>query len=268
MGSRIRAVTGTAGLVVVLVALGAFTYLKGSREKMMRQNTVAHEDRLVFAATPQQLADLVMSHELVPLPGSADYTTKGVSYAFARPAVLTFVEDLAHEYRGACNGQQLVITSLARPLSLQPRNASPLSVHPAGMAVDLHVPNDAACRSWLVQRLLTLANLNVLDVTEEMHPHHLHVAVFPHAYLIWLARQPKGAFPARARSAGEELAKGHAGKGPTVATLGMGDARTAVFVSGLGVLMLVAAGPSLRRRLRRRGRRRFVGGTRADARRH
>ncbi len=176
--------------VVLLGAGGAgFTTLKGSHEKMVRQNTVAHEDHFQFAQTPDEIATLVASHQLVALPGSADYSTKGVSFAFARPQVLSFVERLAYEYHAAC-GEALVITSLVRPVSLQPRNASPLSVHPAGMAVDLHVPDPPACRAWLVKRLLTLASYNVLDVTEEIHPHHLHVAVFPNAYTAWAARQP------------------------------------------------------------------------------
>ncbi len=176
-------------MAVLGASAAGFTTLKGSHEKMVRQNTVAHEDHYLFAQTPEDIANEVAAHQLVALPGSAYYSTKGVSFAFARPQVLSFVERLAYEYNQAC-GQAMVITSLVRPISLQPRNASPLSVHPAGMAVDLHVPDPGPCRTWLVQRLLTLASYNVLDVTEEMHPHHLHVAVFPNAYVAWAAKQP------------------------------------------------------------------------------
>lgn len=189
---------GRSSSLVVRLALGAMVAgltgvagysLKGSREKMVRQNTVAHEDRFSFAQTPEDIQRLVSAGELVTFPGSADYTTKGVSFAFARPQVLSFVDRLGSEYRATC-GQPLVITSLVRPISLQPRNASPLSVHPAGMAVDLHVPDDVACRSWLVDRLVKLASLHVLDVTEERRPHHFHVAVFPRAYTLWASKQP------------------------------------------------------------------------------
>ncbi len=259
----------TAGVLLMLGAGAGFTYLKGSREKMMRQNTVAHEDHFVFAATPQQIADLVTERQLVPLPGSADYTTKGVSFPFARPAVLTFVENLAREYRANCGGQPMLITSLVRPLSLQPHNASPLSVHPAGMAVDLHVPDDPVCRSWLVKRLVTLAGYNVLDVTEEMHPHHLHVAVFPHAYLLWLAKQPKPAAPPAGSGSAAGALAARTGHAPALTSLGMGNARTLEFASALGLCALVAAGVPLRRRARARARvrrRSRVGrpGTRAD----
>jgi hypothetical protein len=181
---------GVIGLFLTAMVLVAFTTLRGSKEKMERQNAVAHEDHLVFAQTPEDIERLVTERELVALPGSANYTTKGVSFAFARPEILTFVERLGAEYRAACAGQPLVITSLVRPVSLQPRNASPLSVHPAGMAVDLHMPDPPACRTWLTKRLLDMAAANVLDVTEERHPRHLHVAVFPHAYLAWLKQQP------------------------------------------------------------------------------
>src|SRR5512140_2242533 len=164
------AAAGTTALLAMgATGATAFTTLRGSHEKMVRQNAIAHEDHFEFAQTPQDISNLVAQRQLVALPGSSDYSTKGVSFAFARPQVLDFVERLGHDYTAAC-GQPLVITSLVRPIALQPRNASPLSVHPAGMAVDLHVPDQPACRAWLVKQLLTYASYNVLDVTEEKHP--------------------------------------------------------------------------------------------------
>ncbi|MGH7465916.1 MAG: hypothetical protein ACREK1_12120, partial [Longimicrobiales bacterium] len=61
----------------------------------------------------------------------------------------------------------------------QPRNASPLSVHPAGMAVDLRVSRDAACREWLSAELLELEAMELIDATLERRPPHYHIAVFP-----------------------------------------------------------------------------------------
>jgi hypothetical protein len=152
-----------------------------------------------------------------------------VSFAYARPEVLAFVQRLGYEYQSSC-GAPLVITSVVRPISLQPRNASPLSVHPAGMAVDLHVPDQPACRSWLVQRLVAMAATNTIDVTEEKHPHHLHIAVFPRAYSAWAAKQP----PLPSSVAGEALLAGRvaaashqsepsqpSGFGASAATVGM-----------------------------------------------
>jgi hypothetical protein len=95
--------------------------------------------------------------------------------------VRAFIERIAGDYRAAC-GEQLVVTSLTRPALRQPRNASPLSVHPAGMAVDLRVSARAPCRNWLQQELLELEERGVLDATREYHPPHFHIAVFPTPY--------------------------------------------------------------------------------------
>jgi len=100
--------------------------------------------------------------------------------------VKLFLERLGAEYR-AVTGERLVVTSLTRPLSRQPRNASRLSVHPTGMAVDLRVPKSKSNRRWLERRLLALEDNVVLDVTLERHPAHYHVAVFPREYERYVA---------------------------------------------------------------------------------
>src|SRR6185295_8964622 len=110
-----------------------------------------------------------------------DYIVNDVSFPYARPAVKLFVQRLAAQYREA-TGQRLVITSLTRPINQQPENASALSVHPAGMAVDLRIPASAKHRRWLERTLLSLEDKAVLDVTRERHPAHYHVAVFPEQY--------------------------------------------------------------------------------------
>ena len=248
--SNLLAAVGTAALMgMSATGARAFTDLRGSHEKMMRQNAVAHEDHYQFARTPQDIADEVTARQLVALPGSTDYSTKGVSFAFARPQVLDFVERLAHDYHAAC-GQPLLITSLVRPIELQPRNASPLSVHPAGMAVDLHVPDQPACRAWLVQQLLTYASYNVLDVTEEKHPHHLHVAVFPNAYLAWAARQPAAA------GAGRLVGRSASSTGPAtagVAAPGMNQVDVGRTLEAVATtLLLIGSGLALTRPIRAR----------------
>jgi hypothetical protein len=118
---------------------------------------------------------------LVELPGNEDYRVEDASYPFGRPEVKLFVERLSSEYRETC-GEQLVVTSVTRPTSRQPRNAHPLSVHPAGMAVDLRISSSVSCITWLENTLLDLEGEDLLDVTREYHPPHLHVAVFPAAY--------------------------------------------------------------------------------------
>ena len=92
-----------------------------------------------------------------------------------------FVERLGAQHRRAC-GEELVVTSLTRPLNDQPRNASTLSVHPTGMAVDFRASLNSVCRYWLESTLLYLEAAGVLEATRERQPSHYHVAVFPEPY--------------------------------------------------------------------------------------
>jgi hypothetical protein len=103
--------------------------------------------------------------------------------------VKLFIERLGRQYFDA-HGTPLVVTSLTRPAENQPRNAHQLSVHPAGMAVDFRVPQDARARAWLESALLQLENRGILDVTRERYPPHYHVAVFPAAYRAYVEKLP------------------------------------------------------------------------------
>lgn len=154
--------------------------LRGSRASMLRQNSIAKNEEFSFLRTPAQVRRFVDDGRLVDLPGNRDYAVIA-GYPYARPVVRTFIERLAASYRAACD-EPLVVTSLTRPANRQPRNASPLSVHPAGMAVDLRVSRRAACSSWLRTELLVLEERGLLDATREYRPPHFHVAVFPTPY--------------------------------------------------------------------------------------
>jgi hypothetical protein len=154
--------------------------LSGSRASMLRQNRIAKQEAYSFLRTPVQVQRYVDNGYLVSLDGDDNYEVIA-GYPFARPVVRAFVERLSSRYREAC-GEKLVVTSLTRPSARQPRNASPLSVHPAGMAVDLRVSSVAACRDWLSAELLDLEMMGLLDATLERRPPHYHVAVFPPAF--------------------------------------------------------------------------------------
>lgn len=161
--------------------------LYGSRLSMEKQHAVAVDLDYDFARNASQLARVVASGELEKVVPNGDFAFSGVSFPYAQPEVRTFVERLAAEFHIA-TGQVLVVTSLTRPISEQPRNASPLSVHPAGMAVDLRIPSSRKARAWLSQRLLDLETLGTLDVTLERKPPHLHVAVYPAAFAEYAAK--------------------------------------------------------------------------------
>lgn len=141
--------------------------------------------------TPLENADQVMRFVelglLVSVPGNANYRLHDVDFPYARPEVRLLVERLSRQYRNAC-GEQLVVTSLTRPRNGQPSNASPLSVHPRGMALDLRRSTSRACRNWLEDVLLHLERSGTLDVTRERVPPHYHVAVYTREYAAYVDR--------------------------------------------------------------------------------
>lgn len=183
-----RLIPTIIGMFLLMGAIPAEAQtLRGSRAKMQAQNTVARQHDYSFLRTASDIRRFVDLGLLVPMRGNADYALASVSFPYARPAVRTFVERLSAQYRRAC-GEKLVVTSLTRPTANQPRNASPLSVHPAGMAVDLRVPRNASCRRWLEGTLTQLDRQGVVSAIRENNPPHYHVAVFPTPYLHYVQR--------------------------------------------------------------------------------
>ena len=180
-------------LLSVLVALAAPVVpafagadLGGSRTSIRHQHEVAKDADLTFLRTPAQLHEFVAKERLELVTSSSYFSIAKVSFPYTRPIVKQFIERLAAQYHAA-TGEKLVITSLTRPTSRQPRNASPYSVHPAGIAVDFRVPAASADRFWLEATLLMLESEGVLDVTRERRPPHYHVAIFPEQYATYLA---------------------------------------------------------------------------------
>jgi hypothetical protein len=156
--------------------------LTGSAESMERQHRVAKESGYEFLRRPADVSRAVNGGDLVPVAASDALVLKYPRQSVARPEVRHFLESFAHEMNVSC-GERLVVTSLTRPVTRQPRNAHRLSVHPAGMAIDLRVPRSRSCRKWLESSLLELERNEVLDVTREWSPAHYHVALFPNRYL-------------------------------------------------------------------------------------
>lgn len=181
-----------ASLIVLASALTAAAgaraqSLRGSPHSMAVQNAGAHRNDFTYIRTPAQLRKFVRLGLLVELPGNDDYGLDGVSFPYARPEVKTFVERLSREYHNAC-GERLIVTSATRPVDDQPANASEISVHPTGMALDLRVSDRYACRSWLARVLLQLEDRGVLEATREHYPPHFHLAVFPKRYYRYVAQ--------------------------------------------------------------------------------
>lgn len=179
------------GILMGLVAAPALARadgLAGSPSSMVHQHEIAIHEDYSFLRTPKQVQALATSGALVPVTENEHLALSKVSYPFTRPEVRDFIERFAARYHEA-TGVRLIVTSLTRPSALQPRNAHKLSVHPAGMAVDLRVPTDAAARAYLEKSLLDMETAGALDVTREHTPPHYHIAVFAEQYRAYAVRQ-------------------------------------------------------------------------------
>jgi hypothetical protein len=187
---------GTSFLCILATVPATAQTLRGSPASVERQYRVAKDHDFTFLRTSQQVRQFVEQGYLVRLPGNQNYTLSRVSHPYARPEVKLFIERLSAQYRAAC-GEQLVVTSLTRPLNGQPANASARSVHPTGMAIDLRVSQRPACRSWLESTLLSLEGRGVLSATREHRPPHYHVSVFPRQYARYVSSLPDRAQPER-----------------------------------------------------------------------
>ncbi|MFP3940466.1 MAG: DUF5715 family protein [Thermoanaerobaculia bacterium] len=162
--------------------------LRGTRAALDRQNRQAHRHDFTYLQSPDQVYRFVTLGHLVPVEGNGDYEVKqGTSFPYARPEVKLFLERLGRQYKAACR-EELVVTSLTRPTTRQPRNASPRSVHPTGMALDLRRSWSRRCRGWLESVLLALEHRGVLEANRERSPPHYHVALFPRPYAEYVAQ--------------------------------------------------------------------------------
>jgi hypothetical protein len=155
--------------------------LGGSRASVDRMHRHAVAARLRFYPTAKAVRGAARAGRLERLSGTGDYRLKEVSLPYALPETRTFVERLSAQYRAAC-GSPLVVTSAVRPTAWMPPNGSDRSVHPSGMAVDLRRPR-GRCLAWLRRTLVSLERTGVIEATEERHPAHFHVAVYPRPYL-------------------------------------------------------------------------------------
>ncbi len=161
--------------------------LRGSTRSLDLQNRVARQHDFTYIDTAERVRYFASRGWLVRVRPNRDFQLHAVSFPYARPEVALFLERLGRQYRAAC-GEQLVVTSLTRPTTRQPRNASSRSVHPTGMAVDLRYSRNRTCRRWLEDVLLSLESAGVLEATRERYPAHYHVAVFPRQYAAYVER--------------------------------------------------------------------------------
>ena len=151
--------------------------LHGSKASVERMYDFAVRHRYPFYLTPTNLDSAIAHGKLVALTGDSTYElTRGVGFSYATREAKQFVTSFAPQYLAAC-GAPLTVTSAARPMSRQPHNANPHSVHPTGIAVDIRRPPPGPCLTWVRGALAELETQGILEATEEHHPVHLHIAV-------------------------------------------------------------------------------------------
>lgn len=179
-------VAAVATLILGAAPPAAAQSLRGSPATVERQYRAAQQHDFTFLRDAAHVRRFVDAGYLVPVTTNADYAVKRISFPYARPEVALFLSRLGRQYRDAC-GETLVVTSLTRPTTRQPRNASPRSVHPTGMAVDLRRSTNHHCREWLESVLLYLEGQGAIEAVREQRPPHYHVAVFPMLYTRYVA---------------------------------------------------------------------------------
>lgn len=151
--------------------------LRGSKASVEKMYDFAQRHRYPFYLTPATLDAAIARGRLVPLTGDENYElTRGVGFSYATAEAREFITQFAPQYLAAC-GAPLTVTSAARPMSRQPRNANPHSVHPTGIAVDIRRPYPGPCLTWVRTALAQLESRGFVEATEEHHPAHLHIAV-------------------------------------------------------------------------------------------
>ena len=166
------------GTVSVVAPRVAAQSLRGSAASVDLMYERAQDDDLTFYRTPSDVRTAIDDGRLVAVPTGSDVAiARGVRHPYVLPSTRDWLTDFAHRYRDRC-GDALVVTSGARSLAEQPRNGSTKSVHPTGMAIDLRRPT-GSCLRWLRTALLNEERAGVVEATEERHPRHFHVAVFP-----------------------------------------------------------------------------------------
>jgi LysM repeat protein len=164
------------GAALAVVPSARAQSLRGSPASVDLMYTSARGIDLAFLENPASIYRAAVEGDLKLISITEDLDLDGATFPFVLPNTLRFADSLAAAYHAGC-GERIVVTSGARPIDEQPRNASPKSVHPTGMAVDFRKPSNPVCLAWLRKNLVQLEDAHVIEATEEHHPPHFHVAV-------------------------------------------------------------------------------------------
>ena len=166
--------------------------LRGSREVLVHQNTMATNDGLIRIQNDAQLDRLRAEHELVNISSSPSLHVNDElpwNRRCARPWTVLFVTDIAQDFFDRFH-QPLFLSSAVRTVRFQARlqrvngNAAATwgeaaSPHLTGQAIDLAKSNMSAAQiAWMRAYLLPLMTAGTIDVEEEFQQSCFHISVY------------------------------------------------------------------------------------------
>ncbi len=168
--------------------------LKGSKESIRRQNSIADAEGLKRFMSERELAMAKVEGTLVALPQNefVDLDERlDVTYRWCLPRTRDFLNNLGEEYFERF-GSRIQVNSAVRTMEHQKalrrhgngnailsRDPAEWSSHITGATVDITKKsmNPAELR-WMRVRLITLENQGLVEATEEFHQLVFHVMVF------------------------------------------------------------------------------------------
>lgn len=166
--------------------------LRGSREILVHQNTMADNDGLERISDDLQLDRLRAAHQLLDLPvGNSLHVNENLplNRRCARPWTALFAQDIARDFYARFHSP-LWVTSAVRTVAFQSRllrvngNAAGLSgdfasPHLTGQAIDFGKGGMTAAQiAWMRSYLLPLIQSGKIDVEEEFHQACFHISVY------------------------------------------------------------------------------------------
>lgn len=166
--------------------------LKGSREVLVHQNTMANNDGLERIQDDNELDRLRANRELVSFPTGEDLrVNEALPYnrRYARPWTVLFAGDISHDFFNRFH-QPLIVTSAVRTVNYQMRlqrvngnaaaaDGDAASPHLTGQAIDLAKRGMSSAElAWMRAYLLPLMNAGKIDVEEEFQQACFHISVY------------------------------------------------------------------------------------------
>jgi hypothetical protein len=154
---------------------GRVSLVGGEVSSSKQQFGYAMENQLPFMTNEADYETRIASGYFVRLEGP--FLEVHAKRPYALPSTVAFATEMSVAYNTFGCGR-LVIKDTLRLTTERPKNGSPESVHPAGMALDIrtkYIPVE--CADWLRTYISQKEAEGKVDGTQEWKPEHLHIVV-------------------------------------------------------------------------------------------